>query len=735
MSEPEPSSIGIPSGHRATTCGYCSLPAERTAAQSSYHSAGLEALQLSCHVYQQMIDRGWRRSGAWCYKPDLRCSCCPQYTIRLDALAFRPSKSQRKVVNRWNRFLLQGKDAETMDVDAEPKKSNPKSRNQTFSLMHAIHTMETGFHTEDHPTHRFEVSLEPSSYTSEKYALYKKYQEEIHEDTRNTPPRFEGFLVDSPLLTQAIPYSSSPPSHLPKHYGSYHQLYRLDGELIAMAVLDILPHCVSSVYFMYDKKWEHFSFGKLSALREVTLAREINEAGASEMGYLYMGFYIYSCQKMRYKGEYSPSYLADPVTYQWYPLKDCIPLMEKYRYACFSDPSQSIEGDTAPDDDSYPSVSEEAMEKIRVQLRYNGLSPTVPLSMTNIMKYKELRMEVEDCVQGLGLQISQEMSLESGACHGHIYFCAMLRRKIRERRQYVYAKSLEAQERQIYERKQQLKDALATGKPLPTEFKKHATALGKDLVFDEAQEEPTSHIDNEYARAGVQDPKIVITTSRDPSSKLLQFTKEIRLVFPNSHRINRGNYVVKELAEACRANDVTDLIVLHEHRGVPDAMIVSHFPHGPTVYFTLNNVQLRHDIGDYKKSTVSEQYPHLVFENFSSKLGERLRDVLKYLFPVPKEDSKRVMTFANENDFISFRHHVFVKTPPRDVQLAEVGPRFELKPYEIRLGTIEQTEADREWVLAHYSRTSKKRNLLASSLRSNGKSPQSSEPPVKKAKR
>lgn len=47
----------------------------------------------------------------------------------------------------------------------------------------------------------------------------------------------------------------------------------------------------------------------------------------------------------------------------------------------------------------------------------------------------------------------------------------------------------------------------------------------------------------------------------------------MRLVFPNSHRINRGNYVVKELAEACRANDVTDLIVLHEHRGVPGPLI------------------------------------------------------------------------------------------------------------------------------------------------------------------
>ncbi|KIM90682.1 hypothetical protein PILCRDRAFT_142461 [Piloderma croceum F 1598] len=330
----------------------------------------------------------------------------------------------------------------------------------------------------------------------------------------------------------------------------------------------------------------------------------------------------------------------------------------------------------------------------------------------------------------------------------------MLRRQTRERRQYVYAKSLEAQERQTYERKRQLKDALASGKPLPTELKKDAKDLGRDLGFDEAQADPTTHIDNEYSRAGIQDPKIVITTSRDPSSKLLQFSKEMRLVFPNSHRINRGNYVVKELAEACRANDITDLIVLHEHRGIPgastfvnflvnnntkmpcyqDAMIVSHFPHGPTVYFTLNNVALRHDIGSYKSSTVSEQYPHLIFENFSSQLGERIRDVLKYLFPVPKEDSKRVMTFANEDDFISFRHHVFVKIP-RQVQLAEVGPRFEMKPYEIRQGTIEQTEAEREWVLAHYARTSKKRSLLSGSGRSYGKPKDSNPKPAKRVRR
>ena len=62
-----------------------------------------------------------------------------------------------------------------------------------------------------------------------------------------------------------------------------------------------------------------------------------------------------------------------------------------------------------------------------------------------------------------------------------------IRRQARERRQYIYAKSLEAQERQTWERKQQIKDALAAGKALPTELRKDAKQLGKDLAFDEAQ--------------------------------------------------------------------------------------------------------------------------------------------------------------------------------------------------------------------------------------------------------
>ena len=40
-------------------------------------------------------------------------------------------------------------------------------------------------------------------------------------------------------------------------------------------------------------------------------------------------------------------------------------------------------------------------------------------------------------------------------------------------------------------------------------------------------------------------------------------------MFPNAQRLNRGNYVMSQLVHACKANDVTDLIIIHEHRGEP----------------------------------------------------------------------------------------------------------------------------------------------------------------------
>ena len=89
--------------------------------------------------------------------------------------------------------------------------------------------------------------------------------------------------------------------------------------------------------------------------------------------------------------------------------------------------------------------------------------------------------------------------------------------------------------------------------------------------------------------------------------------------------------------------------------------------------------------------------------------------ILKYLFPVPKEDSRRVMTFANHDDFISFRHHTYKrKEGGKDIELDEIGPRFQLRLYEIKLGTLDaEAAAPTEWALRPYMNTSKKRRFFS----------------------
>ncbi len=46
-------------------------------------------------------------------------------------------------------------------------------------------------------------------------------------------------------------------------------------------------------------------------------------------------------------------------------------------------------------------------------------------------------------------------------------------------------------------------------------------------------------------------------------------------------------------------------------------------PFGPTAYFTISDLVMRHDIPDI--GNMSEQYPHLIFHNFKTRLGERVR--------------------------------------------------------------------------------------------------------------
>ena len=296
------------------------------------------------------------------------------------------------------------------------------------------------------------------------------------------------------------------------------------------------------------------------------------------------------------------------------------------------------------------------------------------------------------------------------------------RKQPRQRRDYLYRRALLLRDAEISQKRAKLRESLASGRSLDPTIA-NDKALRKDYQYDESAADLSTNealdLDDEYAQlSGIVDPRVLVTTSRDPSARLSAFAKEIRLLLPTSIRMNRGNLILPDLVRSASSAGLSDIVLLHEHRGTPTALTLTHFPHGPTVSFSLHNVVLRHDIPGSVRGTVSESYPHLIFDGFTTPLGNRIVKLLKHIFP-PREAitsknkvGKRVVTFKNFEDSIEVRHHVFVRTGYDSVELAEVGPRMTMRPFEIRGGTLENKEGDVEWHLTQYTRTAKKKNYL-----------------------
>ena len=253
------------------------------------------------------------------------------------------------------------------------------------------------------------------------------------------------------------------------------------------------------------------------------------------------------------------------------------------------------------------------------------------------------------------------------------------------------------------------------GKPIPTDLRADERALRHAAALDDDNTAvPRTAADDEYARASAREPAVLVTTARDPSSRLAAFAKEVRLILPGAVRVNRGAQTLADIVASARASDFTDVVLLHEHRGEPSALAVCHLPHGPTALFQVAGAVLRHDLGDKKAvGTLSEAAPHLIFDGFTTPLGARFKTVLTHLFPPPKPDAKRVITFANRgSDYVSVRHHtVAAPRGPASASLTEVGPRFELRPYALKLGTLDNDAAEYEWTLRAYVRSARKAKL------------------------
>lgn len=299
-------------------CGYCSGHKERNEDYYSLNSwyladpgstvenctVGFQAELMSVEMYGRLCDMGYRRSGKFLYKADMLRNCCRLYTIRTTPDQVCISKEFKSTVKKFRKQVT-------------PAGSAPRAGKEQFNYIREI--LETENSSKD-----FRTSFEPAVFTQEKYQLFAKYQEHVHDDFKHNAKSFKRFLCDSPFSKETIMgskqeweqlnnWKSMAPTEKLQRLGPAHECYYYKDDLIALAVTDFLPSGISSVYFIWDPDYHKWSLGKLSALRELSITSKTN------LDYYYMGYYIDDCPKMNYKAKYGGE-LLDVCTQHYVPL-------------------------------------------------------------------------------------------------------------------------------------------------------------------------------------------------------------------------------------------------------------------------------------------------------------------------------------------------------------------------------------------------------------------------------
>lgn len=136
-----------------------------------------------------------------------------------------------------------------------------------------------------------------ATYRQNTYDLYARYIVGRHPDGDMYPPspdQFRSFLLSQWANTLFL--------------NAY-----LDDALVAVAVTDYHPGGLSAIYTFFDPDLPERSLGVLSILKQIELCRDL------DLAYLYLGYWIRDCGKMRYKTDYRPVELL--VNNRWVPVR------------------------------------------------------------------------------------------------------------------------------------------------------------------------------------------------------------------------------------------------------------------------------------------------------------------------------------------------------------------------------------------------------------------------------
>jgi len=117
----------------------------------------------------------------------------------------------------------------------------------------------------------------------EYFLLYERYINQRHAQGDMHPPSREQYMQFIGDATE---------------FGRYTE-FRLNEELIALSVQDVLEDSISAIYTFFDPASKR-SLGSYAILAMIERAQKENQ------DYIYLGYWVRECQKMAYKIEYRP---------------------------------------------------------------------------------------------------------------------------------------------------------------------------------------------------------------------------------------------------------------------------------------------------------------------------------------------------------------------------------------------------------------------------------------------
>lgn len=131
---------------------------------------------------------------------------------------------------------------------------------------------------------KVQVTECPAKFHSHHYALFRRYLQQRHPDGEMTDTSEQGYL-----RFIATPWSKTRLFE-----------FRLNQQLLAVAVTDLLPQGMSAVYTFFDPEQTRLSPGVFTLLWQIETCR------ARQLPWLYLGYWIANCRKMAYKTQYRP---------------------------------------------------------------------------------------------------------------------------------------------------------------------------------------------------------------------------------------------------------------------------------------------------------------------------------------------------------------------------------------------------------------------------------------------